>query len=105
MYLRNYLAQLQRPVSEGVPVRGYFRWSLLDNFEWEDGYSRRFGIYHVDFATQKRTLKLSAKFCREVISRNGLAQGACRADYQFGSGSELNTSRSAKPQRVRMVLK
>jgi beta-glucosidase len=73
MYLRNYLAQLQRAVSEGVPVKGYFLWSLLDNFEWEDGFSRRFGIYHVDFTTQRRTPKLSARFYREVVASNGIA--------------------------------
>ncbi|MCL2661662.1 MAG: GH1 family beta-glucosidase, partial [Acidobacteriaceae bacterium] len=55
MYLRNYLTQLHRAVSEGVPVRGYFLWSLMDNFEWADGYAYRFGIHYVDFATQKRT--------------------------------------------------
>ncbi len=73
MYLRNYLTQLQRAVSEGVPVRGYFLWSLLDNYEWADGYEKRFGIHYVDFKTQKRTPKLSAQFYREVIARNGLA--------------------------------
>jgi beta-glucosidase len=73
MYLRNYLTQLHRGVSEGVPVRGYFCWSLLDNYEWADGYAYRFGIHYVDFATQKRTPKLSAHFYKEVIARNGLA--------------------------------
>lgn len=73
MYLRNYLTQLHRGVSEGVPVRGYFLWSLLDNFEWADGYQKRFGIHYVDFKTQKRTPKLSANFYRTVIARNGLA--------------------------------
>jgi beta-glucosidase len=73
MYLRNYLTQLHRAVSEGVPVRGYFLWSLLDNYEWADGYAYRFGIHYVDFATQKRTPKLSAHFYKEVIARNGLA--------------------------------
>ncbi len=73
MYLRNYLTQLHRAVSEGVPVRGYFLWSLLDNFEWADGYAYRFGIHYVDFATQKRTPKLSAHFYRQVIARNALA--------------------------------
>ena len=73
MYLRNYLTQLHRGVSEGVPVRGYFLWSLLDNYEWADGYAYRFGIHYVDFATLKRTPKLSAHFYREVIARNGLA--------------------------------
>ena len=73
MYLRNYLTQLHRAVSEGVPVRGYFLWSLLDNYEWADGYAYRFGIHYVDFKTQKRTPKMSAHFYKEVIARNGLA--------------------------------
>jgi len=73
MYLRNYLTQLHRAVSEGVPVRGYFLWSLLDNYEWADGYEKRFGIHYVDFQTQKRTPKLSAAFYKEVIARNALA--------------------------------
>ncbi len=73
MYLRSYLANLHRAVSEGIPVRGYFLWSLMDNFEWADGYSSRFGIHYVDFATQKRMPKLSASFYREVIARNGVA--------------------------------
>ncbi len=70
MYLRNYLTQLQRAVAEGVPVKGYFLWSLLDNFEWADGYSKRFGIIYVDFTTQKRTPKLSSDFYRSVIASN-----------------------------------
>jgi beta-glucosidase len=70
MYLRNYLTQLQRAVSEGVPVKGYFLWSLLDNYEWADGYDKRFGITYVDFKTQKRTPKLSAKFYKDVIAKN-----------------------------------
>ena len=73
MYLRNYLTQLQRATSEGVPVRGYFLWSLMDNFEWSDGFEKRFGIYRVDFKTQRRTPKLSASFYREVIERNAVA--------------------------------
>jgi beta-glucosidase len=73
MYLRNYLTQLHRAVSEGVPVRGYFCWSLMDNYEWADGYDYRFGIHYVDFKTQKRTPKMSAHFYKEVIARNALA--------------------------------
>ena len=73
MYLRNYLSQLQRAVSEGAPVRGYFLWSLLDNFEWADGYSKRFGIVYVDFKTQKRTPKLSAEFYKNTIANNTVA--------------------------------
>ena len=72
MYLRNYLLHLQRATSEGVPVAGYFLWSLMDNFEWADGYQKRFGLYRVDFSTLARTPKLSASFYREIIRRNAV---------------------------------
>jgi beta-glucosidase len=72
MYLRNYLAQLQRAISEGAPVRGYFLWSLMDNFEWIYGFEKRFGVYRVDFNTQRRIPKLSASFYRDVIARNAI---------------------------------
>ena len=72
MYLRNYVGQFRRAVAEGFPLKGYFLWSLMDNFEWADGYTKRFGIHYVDFATQKRTPKLSAQWYREVIRRNAL---------------------------------
>jgi beta-glucosidase len=72
MYLREYLSQLRRATAQGVPVRGYFTWSLLDNFEWVDGYTRRFGLHYVDFKTLKRTPKLSASFYKKVIARNAL---------------------------------
>ena len=72
MYLRNYLSQLQRATSEGVPVKGYFLWSLMDNFEWADGYTNRFGLHYVDYATQKRTPKLSARFYKDVIATNSV---------------------------------
>jgi len=72
MYLRNYLRQLQRATAEGVPVRGYFLWSLMDNFEWIFGYGKRFGLYHVDFETQRRTAKLSVAFYRDVVARNAI---------------------------------
>ncbi len=73
MYLRNYLTQLQRATSEGVPVNGYFLWSLMDNFEWADGYTNRFGLHYVDYKTQKRTPKLSADFYKQVIATNTVA--------------------------------
>ena len=72
MYLRNYLSQLQRAAADGVPVKGYFLWSLMDNFEWADGYTNRFGLHYVDYATQKRTPKLSAQFYKEVIAQNAV---------------------------------
>jgi beta-glucosidase len=72
LYLREYLSQLRRATSEGVPVRGYFVWSLLDNFEWVDGYDTRFGLHYVDYKTLTRTPKLSASFYKKVIARNAL---------------------------------
>ncbi|MCB1122911.1 MAG: family 1 glycosylhydrolase, partial [Verrucomicrobiae bacterium] len=69
-YLRQHLISAHRAVAEGYPLRGYFAWSLMDNFEWIHGYQKRFGLYHVDFNSQKRTPKLSAKFYREVIRQN-----------------------------------
>jgi beta-glucosidase len=72
MYLRNHLTHLHRAASEGYPIKGYFLWSLMDNFEWADGYSKRFGLHYVDFKTQKRTPKLSAEWYREVIARNAV---------------------------------
>ncbi len=72
MYLRNYLTEFRRAAAEGYPLKGYFLWSLMDNFEWADGYGLRFGLHHVDFATKKRTPKLSAAWYRELIRRNEL---------------------------------
>ena len=64
------MTNLQRAAIEGYPVKGYFLWSLLDNFEWADGYSKRFGIHYVDFKTLKRTPKLSAEWYKQVIAHN-----------------------------------
>ena len=72
MYLRNHLTHLHRAAEEGYPVKGYFLWSLMDNFEWADGYSKRFGVHYVDFKTQKRTPKLSAKWYAQVIAKNSV---------------------------------
>jgi beta-glucosidase len=74
-YLRSHLRAALAAIESGVDLRGYFAWSLLDNFEWAEGYSKRFGIVHVDFATQRRTLKDSALFYRDVIRTNGAALG------------------------------
>jgi beta-glucosidase len=64
------MTQMHRAISEGVPIKGYFLWSLVDNYEWADGYEKRFGIVYVDFTTQKRTPKLSASFYKDVIRSN-----------------------------------
>lgn len=70
-YLRTHLQALRDAVADGAAVRGYFAWSLLDNFEWTFGFSKRFGLVGVDFATGERHLKDSALFYRDVIATNG----------------------------------
>jgi beta-glucosidase len=70
-FTRRYLRELRRAVGEGVPVRGYFHWSLLDNFEWAEGYKQRLGLVHVDYGTQKRTMKDSCEWYRNVIRTQG----------------------------------
>ncbi len=70
-YLRDHLTAACRALAEGVNLRGYFVWSLLDNFEWAEGYSRRFGIIHVDFASLKRTPKTSFAFLADIARRRG----------------------------------
>ncbi|MBD3337013.1 MAG: beta-glucosidase [Candidatus Eisenbacteria bacterium] len=70
-YIRRHIPSALEARRLGVDLRGYFVWSLLDNFEWAAGYSKRFGIIHVDYATQKRTLKASAHAYREIIAAGG----------------------------------
>lgn len=69
-FLRNHLREVHRAIGDDIPVKGYFLWSFMDNFEWEDGYSRRFGIVHIDYKTQQRTPKLSANWYSQVLREN-----------------------------------
>lgn len=73
MFLREHLMHMQRATREGLPLHGYFHWSLLDNFEWSRGYAQRFGLLYVNYATQERLPKLSYEFYQETIRRNALA--------------------------------
>lgn len=73
MYLRNHLIAASRAVADGIPLHGYFLWSLLDNFEWLWGYTKRFGIIYVNYSNLERTPKESARFYRETIARNIVA--------------------------------
>jgi beta-glucosidase len=70
-YLRNHIAQVHHAMDDGVPVKGYFHWSLMDNFEWAQGYGQRFGLVYVDFKTQKRTVKDSGHWFARTIQENG----------------------------------
>ncbi len=71
-YLRDHLQQVHRAMQDGVPASGYFAWSLIDNFEWIWGYSRRFGLVYVDFANKARTLKESGRWYGQVTRQNGI---------------------------------
>jgi beta-glucosidase len=70
-YLRTHFAAMHRAIQAGVPLAGYFAWSLMDNFEWSFGYSQRFGIVWVNYETQERIIKDSAKWYKTVIKKNG----------------------------------
>lgn len=70
-YTRSYLLALAEAIRDGADIRGYFHWSIMDNFEWAEGYSQRFGLVHIDFPTGRRTLKDSAHWYRGVIASNG----------------------------------
>jgi beta-glucosidase len=66
-YIARHIDAVRAAVRDGVAVRGYFAWSLMDNYEWAEGYRARFGILHVDFATQQRTLKASGQWYADLI--------------------------------------
>jgi beta-glucosidase len=74
-YLRRHLQAAREAMQQGVQIRGYFAWSLLDNYEWSHGYTKRFGIIHVDYDTQERTIKNSGRFYADVIRSNGSVLG------------------------------
>ena len=71
-YFRRHLAAAHQAIADGVPLAGYFAWSLLDNFEWAQGFAKRFGLFEVDFATQRRTAKDSAHWYRHLIAANAV---------------------------------
>jgi beta-glucosidase len=73
-YLEQYLGAVSRTIADGVPVHGYFVWSLLDNFEWAEGYSKRFGLVYVDFETLERVPKSSFYWYRDLLAGGRLPQ-------------------------------
>jgi beta-glucosidase len=66
-YLKAHLERAASAIKDGVPLGGYFAWSLMDNLEWTEGFDKRFGLYHTDFATQERRLKASGAWYREFV--------------------------------------
>lgn len=71
-YIRDYLSYVKKAIDEGVPVRGYFYWSLLDNYEWSFGFSKRFGLVEVNYITMERIVRSSAQAYKEIAERNAL---------------------------------
>jgi len=97
-FMRSHLAALEAAIDRGVDVRGYFAWSLLDNFEWASGYSLRLGLVHVDYATQKRTVKASGAYYREVIRTNG---AVLAAPVAAGGARRIRAKKRIAGQRKR----
>jgi beta-glucosidase len=85
-FLDEHVHAVNEAISDGVEVRGYFVWSLLDNFEWSWGYSKRFGLVHVDFATQHRIMKASAHWYRDFIKRHKSSLARRPAGRELGRG-------------------
>merc|ERR1711933_2957 len=106
------MAHVQKAIQEGVMVKGYLVWSLLDNFEWSFGYDKRFGLVHVDYTTQRRTLKKSADFMRTTMQDNAVRISVAQlADSEFtafgqGPGQKLMqvTGGNGKPDEEERVL-
>ncbi|GAA3214095.1 GH1 family beta-glucosidase [Nonomuraea helvata] len=113
-FIEEHLRALSSAVADGARVRGYLVWTLLDNLEWSDGYQRKFGLVHVDFATQRRRLKDSALWYRDVIRRNGLAETrpkrptletvAARAGVSRATVSRVVNGEAAVSADVRTVV-
>lgn len=90
-FIADYLIQLKRAIDAGAPVKGYIHWSLMDNFEWAEGFRPRFGLYSVNFDTQKRTLTEGGAFYAEVCRNNGITEKMYEAVYR----KELNKLQKA----------
>ena len=69
-YVRVHLEAIRRALADGINIKGYFNWTAFDNFEWNNGFSTRFGMIYVDFVTQQRTIKKSGEFYAEYIKEN-----------------------------------
>jgi len=102
-FLQGYIAQLHKAIQNGADVRGYFAWSLMDNFEWALGYSKRFGIVHVDYETQKRTPKASSLMFSEVATTNVLripVRVLSASDFMsIEPGTACSTTKDAPPSQ------
>jgi beta-glucosidase len=102
-FTRRYLLELSRAIRDGVDVRGYFHWSLMDNFEWAEGYRQRFGLVHVDYKSLKRTIKDSGRWYAGLIRTNGLEIAQLESGNGVGSGVEVTTHVGAGARAAKTV--
>jgi beta-glucosidase len=91
-YIYGHLEAAWRAIQDGVNLAGYFHWSLMDNFEWAWGYQRRFGLFHVDFGTQRRTAKRSAGFYADIVETGELPDRPPSLSARFLTASGDNSS-------------
>ena len=94
--LRSHVAACRDAIAGGAPLQGYFAWSFMDNFEWAEGYRHRFGLVHVDFETQVRTIKESGKWYKGVIEANGLAERSVNTHHAVVSADAPIQSLTSK---------
>ena len=87
-YFSTHLKMVEKALSRGIDISGYFAWSLMDNFEWAEGFTKRFGLVYVDYATQKRTLKNSGKHFRELLSHSSLQRNRLSDTKTFIRGEK-----------------
>ena len=99
-YLRGHLAAVHAAIADGVPLKGYFAWSLLDNFEWAEGYAKRFGLAFVDFETQRRILKRSGEFYASVIAANARVIARGRPPDVSAGGPDRRKRDRIRPART-----
>ncbi len=101
-YLESHLVAVHQAIAAGADVRGYFAWSLLDNFEWAEGYAMRFGVVHVDFATQRRTPKASARrYAQIVAAQRALGRRRAASWCERRTGPQPRPRRRGSPGRTR----
>src|SRR5207244_3446829 len=95
-YYERHLGEMQKAIAGGAPVKGYFPWSLLDNFEWASGFQHRFGLAYVDHDTHKRTLKDTALWYAQVAGANALSPAAALAAQPTFSSSTSTAAKAAR---------
>ncbi|MGC1371974.1 MAG: GH1 family beta-glucosidase [Candidatus Sulfotelmatobacter sp.] len=92
-YQRQYLSAVARAIAQGADVRGYHAWSLIDNLEWSEGFSQRFGLAYVDFKNQQRTIKESGRWYADFVAGNRVADGDLSVRSAFGAGEQVEPKR------------